>query len=328
MSPSIPEAAPVRVLYLAVGPAPLYQQVRRHLFAGIELATLETGSVDEIHSHLPNCDVVIVATRKFDSSMIEAATRLRLVVHQGVGYHDTVDVQALRARGVALAITPDGTATAVAEHAVMLMLATCRHLAFADAELRAGHFHVNALRLRSRTLAGKTIGYVGMGRIGQATASRLRGWDTLGVYADPVPLSPEREAALGLERVGLDQLLARADIVSLHLPLTETTRGLIDASAFARMRDGVVLINTARGPIVDEAALLEALDSGRLGGAGLDVFTREPLEAPHALARHSNVVLTPHIAAATRDTFDAKMHGVFANIRRFCSGQALHDQVF
>jgi phosphoglycerate dehydrogenase-like enzyme len=194
--------------------------------------------------------------------------------------------------------------------------------------LRQGRFHVNTLRLQSQTLAGKTVGFIGMGRIGQATARRLLGWElSAAIYADPVALSAADEAALNLKRVDHDALLRTADIVSLHIPLTDETRGLIDDAALAKMKPGAVLVNTARGPVVNEAALVAALQSGHLGAAGLDVYEQEPLRAGHPLAAFQNVVLTPHIAAATRDTFASKMQGVFDNIARFHAGTPMQDQV-
>jgi phosphoglycerate dehydrogenase-like enzyme len=289
--------------------------------------TLDSDDPAELFAKLPDCDVVVVGTRKLDREMIDAAPRLRLVAHQGVGYHDTVDVEALRERGIAVVITPDGTPQTVSEHAIMLMLAACRRLPFADSELRQGRFHVNAMRLQSQTLAGKTIGFIGMGRIGQATARRLLGWELAGIYADPIALSAEQESALGLKRVDHDSLLRTADIVSLHIPLTNETRGIIDAAALAKMKPGAVLVNTARGPVVEQAALVAALESGHLGAAGLDVYEQEPVRAGHPLARFPNVVLTPHIAAATRDTYAAKMQGVFSNIARFHAGTPMRDQV-
>jgi phosphoglycerate dehydrogenase-like enzyme len=316
-----------RVLYLARGTPQLYEAVRSYAPPDIELVTLDSDEPQEVFAKLPDCEAVIVATRKLDREMIAAAPKLRLVVHQGVGYHDTTDVPALRERGIPVAVTPNGTPQTVSEHAVMLMLAACRLLPFADSELRNGRFHVNALRLQSQTLAGKTVGFIGMGRIGQATARRLLGWEMQGLYVDPVPLADGEAARLNLERVELSELLERADIVSLHVPLTDDTRAMIDRAALARMKQGAVLVNTARGPVVDEAALVEALRSGHLGAAGLDVYEQEPVRAGHPLAGFRNVVLTPHIAAATRDTFAAKMQGVFANISRFYAGVPLQEQV-
>ena len=320
-------AKPPRILYLAHGTPELYGVVRSHVPAGFELMTLDSEDPGEVFAKLPACDVVIVATRKLDREMIAAAKGLRLAVHQGVGYHDTMDVAALQERAIPVAVTPNGTPQTVSEHAVMLMLAASRRLAFADAELRQGRFHVNTLRLQSRTLAGQTVGFIGMGRIGQATARRLLGWETSGLYVDPVPLTAHQELSLSIERVDLDTLLREADVVSLHVPLTDDTRGLIDAGALGKMKPGAVLVNTARGPVIEQAALVAALESGHLGAAGLDVYEQEPVGAGHPLARFPNVVLTPHIAAATRDTFAAKMQGVFANIERFHAGAPLHDQV-
>lgn len=321
------EIGPVKVLYLARGNAELYSVVQGYVPKGFELVTIESDDPDELYAKLPDCEVIIVATRKLDANMIEAAKRLRLAVHQGVGYHDTMDVKALKERGIPVAVTPNGTPETVSEHAVMLMLAACRRLPFADSELRNGRYHVNALRLQSRTVAGRTIGYIGMGRIGQATAKRLLGWGTTGIYVDPIPLSSDTESTLQLKRVDLPALLRTADIVTLHVPLTEETRYLINAEALASMKPGAVLINTARGPIVEESALVVALKTAHLGAAGVDVYEKEPAPANHPLAQFHNVVLTPHIAAATRDTFAAKMAGVFANIERFYSGKPMEDQV-
>lgn len=272
--------------------------------------------------------MIIAAAYPLRRDVIDAARRLRLVHHQGVGWQDTLDWRALRARGVRLALTPEGTTVSVAEHAILLMLAVCRRLAFADAELRQGRWHINSLRPVSRELFGRTVGYVGMGRIGQAVAERLAAFGTRGLYVDDAaPLPPEREAALGLRRVDLGTLLAEAEVVTLHVPLTAETRGLIDARAIARMRPGAVLINTARGGIVDEPALYDALASGRLGGAGLDVFEAEPPPASLPLLALPNVVVTPHISAGTRDALATKMAALFENVGRFVRGEPLRNEV-
>jgi phosphoglycerate dehydrogenase-like enzyme len=317
----------VRVLYLSYGNPALYEMIRERLPAGFDLVTLERDDDAERIRHLSECEIVIVAAYRFSARLIDAAPRLRLVLHQGVGYHDTVDTAALKRHGAPLAITPEGTAIGVSEHAIMLMLAVCKRLAFVDAELRAGRFHINTVRPASRELHGRTIGYIGMGRIGQGVAMRLGSWGTTGIYADPIPLTPAREKELGLTRVSHDELLERADIVTLHLPLIPGTHGMIGARALARMKPGAMLINTARGPLVDEAALCDALASGRLAGAGLDVFIEEPPGADHPVYAFPNVVLTPHIAAGTRDAFATKMNALFANAERFYRGEALLNRI-
>jgi phosphoglycerate dehydrogenase-like enzyme len=317
-----------RVLYLSHATPEMYGILRSAAPPAYELLTLESDSDQERRHRLAGAEVAIVAAHPFRRELIDAAPRLRLVHHQGVGYHDTVDLAALRARGIPIALTPEGTTVGVAEHTVLLLLAVLKRLPFADAELRQGRFHINALRPVSRELAGMTIGYLGMGRIAQAVAERLRPFGTTGVYHDPnVALAPERESALGLRAASRDEVLGAADVVSLHLPLTLSTRHLIRSETIARMRPGAFLINTARGGLVDHAALVEALDAGRLAGAGLDVFETEPLPAGHPLARLPNVVLTPHISAGTRDALAIKIRAIFANIERFYRGEPLLNEV-
>ena len=307
----------------------VYALIRDAMPPGYELAALDSDSFDERVTKIRDCEVAICASTPLRASLIDAAAKLELVHHQGVGYHDTVDVDALKRRGIPLALTPEGTSTSVAEHTVLLMLAVCRRLPFADAELRAGRFHINALRPVSRELAGLTIGYVGMGRIAQEVAARLKPFAVRGLYCDPYStLDTSRAEALGLHHVdSLDHLLPQADIVTLHLPLTAESRHLFNDAAFARMKPGAFLINTARGSLVDEAALLRALACGRLSGAGLDVFESEPLGKGSPLCALANVVLTPHISAGTRDALATKMRAVFDNVERFFRGEPLRNQV-
>ena len=316
-----------RILYLSHAPEAVYELLREIAGPRFEVLTLGSDDDAERMALIEEADGAIVAAKPLTGPVIEAARRLRVVHHQGVGYHDTIDLDALATSGAALALTPVGTTTGVAEHAVLLTLAVLRRLPFADAELREGRWHINTLRMESRELAGLTIGYVGMGRIARAAAERFRAFETTGLYHDPaVRLAPEEEEALGLRAAPLEEVLSAADVVTLHVPLTDATRHLIDAAAIARMKPGAVLVNTARGPLVDEAALLDALKRGHLGGAGLDVFEAEPpLGTP--LAGMRNVVLTPHISAGTRDALAAKMAHVFDNLARFFDGDPMEHEV-
>lgn len=318
-----------KIFYNSCASDDVYDVIRETLPAGFELVTLASDDDSERKAKIRDCEVVICAAYRLSAPLIAAAQKLRLVHHQGVGYHDTVDVEAMRARGIPLALTPEGTDVSVAEHAVMLMLAACRRLPYADSELRAGRFHINALRPVSRELYGMTIGYVGMGRIAQRTAERLKAFATKGVYFDPFSALPAEAAErLGVRRIqSLDELLRAADVVTLHVPLTPQTRHLMNADTLAAMKRGAILINTARGAIVDERALVAALRSNHLAAAGLDVYEEEPLPAANALAGLQNVVLTPHISAGTRDALKAKMTAIAANIRRFYSGEPLANQV-
>lgn len=320
-------SAIVKVFYNSLGTPEIYDLMRRLKPPSLELVFLERDDDDERVEKVRDCEAIIAAATRLTRRTIEAAPRLRFVQHQGVGYHDTVDVPALVERGIRLAVSTAGT-IGVAEHAVMLALAAARRLTFADSELRRGRWHANSLRPVSVELAGKTVGYVGMGRIGQAAAERFRGFQTRGLYSDPnVRLPPEREAALALEPASLERILREADIVTLHLPLTAETRNLIGRDQLALMKPNAILINTARGGIVNEAALVEALKTGRPGAAGIDVFEVEPLPGNHPLTTLPNTVLTPHIAAGTWDSFIGKMDSVLSNIAAFFDGRPLRDEI-
>lgn len=316
-----------RVFYNSHGDEALYAIIREAAADRCEVLTLEADDDVERARKLPEADAVIVASKPFTRPLIDAAPRLAFVHHQGVGYHDTVTTAALVERGIPLAITPGGTTVGVAEHTVLLILAILRRLPFADAELRQGRFHINALRPVSRELRGRTVGLLGMGRIGQAVAQRLRPFDVRLVYYDPAMLPADVERGLCLERKSLEELLAEADIISLHLPLTAATRHLVGSKALSRMKPGAFLVNTARGGLVDEAALIEALHSGHVAGAALDVFEREPTPTDHPLYGLPNVVLTPHISAGTRDAFLEKMGFVFANLGRFWRGEPVENLI-
>ncbi|PVE24774.1 3-phosphoglycerate dehydrogenase [Microvirga sp. KLBC 81] len=317
----------VKVFYNSLGTPEIYALMQRLKSPSLELVLLEADDDEERVAKVRDCEAIIAAATPLTRRTIEAAPRLRFVQHQGVGYHDTVDVPALVERGIRLAVSTAGT-IGVAEHAVMLALAAARRLTFADPELRRGQWHANRLRPVSIELAGKTVGYVGMGRIGQAAAERFRGFQTRGLYSDPnVRLPPEREAALGLEPASLERILREADFVTLHLPLTSETRNLIGRDELALMKPNSILINTARGGIVNEAALVEALKMGRPGAAGIDVFETEPMPADHPLATLPNTVLTPHIAAGTWDSFVGKMDSVLSNIDAFFDGRPLQNEI-
>lgn len=311
------------VLYLSHATPQVYSIIREAVPEDFELITLQENSDDERRAKIAECEVVIVAATPLRKPVIDAAQRLELVHHQGVGWQDTTDHAELKARGIPLALTPEGTTVGVAEHTVLLILAALKMLPFADSELRAGRFHINALRPMSRELSGLTVGYIGMGRIAQAVAERLCTFGTRGIFFDPnVPAAPK------LRSMPFEHVLQQADVLTLHVPLTADTRHLIGAAQFAQMKRGAYLVNASRGGLVDEAALVAALESGHLAGAALDVFENEPMPAAHPLARFNNVVLTPHIAAGTRDALTNKMRALFANVQRFYRGEPLANRVF
>lgn len=309
------------ILYLSHAPEAIYAMLRKHLAPGMRLVTLSADDDAERFAALPHADAVMVGAHRLRREYIEAAPRLGLVQHQGVGWHDTVDSQALKERGIRLAITPLGTAETVAEQALMLMLASMRHLARADSATRRGEWLVNALRPISRNLRGATVGLVGMGRIGSAVAALLQPFRVRGLYCDPYVRMPEGlENALGFSRVDLPTLLAESDVVTLHVPLTPATRNLIDRRALARMKPGAVLINTARGGVVHEGDLAEALRGGVLGGAAVDVFEREPYSGE--LATLPRCLLTSHMGSMSQDCRLRMEREAVEEVVRFCRGEA------
>ncbi|MGE8941822.1 2-hydroxyacid dehydrogenase [Leptospira interrogans] len=317
-----------RVLYLSHAPEDVYALIREVAGDAFDVITLGTDDDAERCAAIADVDAVICAATPLRKHHLDMARNLRVVHHQGVGWQDTIDWQVIRDRGMPLALTPEGTTIGVAEHTILLMLAACKRLSFADAELRRGKWHVNALRAESRELYGKCIGYIGMGRIGQAVAERLKAFGCSGIYCDPqVVLAPEQEAALGLRRATLEEMLPAVDVLSIHVPLTPDTRMMIDASAIARLRPGAILINSARGGIIDEDALATALRSGHILAAGLDVFEHEPPRADNPLLPLPNAILTPHISAGTRDAMRQKMAAIFVNLDRFFKGQPMNNIV-
>lgn len=319
----------IRILYNNMASAEDYELMQSVCPPGIELVFLEHDDDGERKRKIRDCRGVIVAATPLRPSVMEQAPGLEFIQHQGVGYQDTVNTEILRKRKIRLALTSDGGASgAVAEHAVLLALAVSRRLREASDALRTGNWYNHAVRARSRSLGGTTIGYVGMGRIGREAARRFASFSTHGIYFDPrVRLSEQEETALNLVRGPFRQVVSQADVLTLHLPLTKSTSKIVGRAEFSIMKKGAILVNTARGGLVDEDALAEALENGPLEGAGLDVFEAEPLSEKSRLRSLSNVIMTPHVSAATRGVFKGKIQRALNNIRNYFDGKALVDEV-
>ena len=271
--------------------------------AGIDLLRAKFDVVVDTDSPLDgllaDADALIVrSATKVTADVLELAPRLRVVGRAGVGV-DNVDVDAATRRGIVVANAPESNVVSAAEHTVGLLVALARNIPQAHAALREGRWERS--KWGGVELADKTLGVLGFGRIGRQVARRAVGLQMKVVAYDPF-VSSERFRELGVERAELDDVLAQADFLTLHLPLNEETRGAIDAGAFARMRDGVRLVNAARGELLDEAALIDALESGKVAGAAIDVYAKEPYDGP--LLKAPNVVLTPHLAASTDEAQD------------------------
>jgi phosphoglycerate dehydrogenase-like enzyme len=256
------------------------------------------------------------------AAVIAAAPKLRLIQKIGIGVN-TIDLAAAKARGIPVCNLPGTNSRAVAEMALLLMLATLRRLPQFDAALRAGTWSADpAVQDRLGELGGRTVGLVGYGAVPRVLAPILVALGCRVLYTDQTP-----QPGAVAEYRSLSTLLAESDIISLHVPLTPDTEHMIDAAALARLKPGAVLINTARGGLVDQAALAEALTAGRLGAAGLDVFDHEPVDPAEKLLRLPNVVVTPHVAWLTSGTFDRSLSIAAENCRRLAAGEALLHRV-
>jgi D-3-phosphoglycerate dehydrogenase len=237
--------------------------------------------------------VVLRGSKPFTARVLDAAPQLKVIAKNGAGV-DSVDIDCATRHGVAVMIAAGANAEAVAEHSIALMLALTRDLVGLDRKVRGAGWEGTGYQ--GRDFRGSTVGLIGFGSIGRATGQLAAALGAKVIVMDAFAKAEEFEMELDLDR-----LLARADIVSLHCPLTETTRGLIGTRELGLMKKGAILINTARGPLIDEAALVDALRSGHLAGAGLDTFVTEPIEAGNPLIALPNVILTPHVAGVTRN---------------------------
>jgi D-3-phosphoglycerate dehydrogenase / 2-oxoglutarate reductase len=240
--------------------------------------------------------LAVRSATKVTSKIIDRATKLKVVGRAGIGV-DNVDIPAATAKGIIVMNTPFGNSITTAEHAITLMLSLARQIPQADASTQAGKWEKN--RFMGVEITGKTLGIIGCGNIGAIVADRALGLRMKVIAYDPF-LSPERAVDLGVEKVDLEELLQRADFITLHAPLTDKTKNILDAKALARARKGVRIINCARGGLVDETALAAALDSGHVAGAAFDVFTTEPA-TENPLFGHPNVICTPHLGASTNE---------------------------
>ncbi|MBC7669630.1 phosphoglycerate dehydrogenase [Caulobacter sp. DWR2-3-1b2] len=240
--------------------------------------------------------LAVRSATKADPEVIAAAKKLKVIGRAGIGV-DNVNIPAATAAGIVVMNTPFGNSITTAEHAIAMMFALARQLPAADASTQAGKWEKN--RFMGVELYAKTLGLIGAGNIGGIVADRALGLKMKVVAYDPF-LSPERAVEMGVEKVELDELLARADVITLHTPLTDKTRNILSADALKKTKKGVLIVNCARGGLVDEVALRELLDSGHVGGAGFDVFTEEPAKA-NPLFGSDRVVATPHLGASTNE---------------------------
>jgi phosphoglycerate dehydrogenase-like enzyme len=290
---------------------------------GVDAVVVDEDDEAGFAREIADTDVFLHVLKPITAAVIAQGPRLKLIQKLGVGVN-TIDLEAAKAAGVAVANMPGVNSQAVAEMALALMLAVLRRLSYLDPLTRAGQGWSPDPALIDGTgeLCGRTIGFVGYG----GSASRL-GAALQALGAEVIYTARSAKPELPGRFVALDELIRTADIISLHAPLTAETDRMIDAAALAAMKPGAVLINTARGGLVDEAALVEALTSGRLGGAGLDVFAVEPVDPANPLLALPNVVVAPHMAWLTPETLERSLAAAFENCRRLAAGEPLNNRV-
>ena len=273
---------------------------------------------------LPQADFLMTTSLQPEWTLL--LKQCKLVQHQGVGYDD-IDVAGLNRAGIPLAITPEGTVIGVAEHTILLILALYKQLIHIHQSLSRGEFDNVGWRANNHFLYQKTLGIVGFGRIGRRVAQLVTGFDVTLLYHDVVRQPEAVEQALAATYVPFDTLLARADIVSVHTPLTLETEGLFGPAQFARMKAGAIFINTSRGGTYNMDALYDSLVAAHVAGAGLDVFNPEPPPPDHPILRLPNVVCTPHIATGTVEAHLLKAQAQFDNFSRVLKGEPPHNLV-
>jgi D-3-phosphoglycerate dehydrogenase len=289
----------------------------------VEVRWVDGPNREKLLAAVPEADALLVrSATTVDAEVLAAAPRLKIVARAGVGL-DNIDVDAATARGVLVVNAPTSNIHSAAEHAVALLLAAAREIPAADASLRQHAWKRSSFS--GTEIYGKSVGVVGLGRIGQLVAQRLAAFGTTVIAYDPY-VSPARAAQLGIELLSLDELLERSDFISVHLPKTPETAGLIGKEALAKTKPGVIIVNAARGGLVDEAALAEAVASGHVRAAAVDVFAKEPA-TDNPLFGLTQVVVTPHLGASTTEAQDRAGTDVAASVKLALAGEFVPDAV-
>jgi phosphoglycerate dehydrogenase-like enzyme len=303
-------------------PSDILELGQRMKPAGFTLQMMPpNASAADIAAALREAEYLLGFVRFLPDEAYTQAARLKLVQVLSAGY-DRVNIAGARKARIPICSNGGANSVAVAEHTIMLMLAVYRKLVAFHQNVASGRWHQSIPRtVDINELEGKTVGLVGLGHIGQQVARRIKAFETTVIYYDTMRRGPEEEARLGVQYVPLNTLLETADVVSLHVPLNDSTQHLIDAAALGRMKPKAILINTCRGEVVDEAALIDVLQQGRILGAGLDTQEKEPPDSTNPLLTLPNVTLTPHSAGPTVDSFRKRFQNGYANIQRVAQGQ-------
>ena len=305
--------------------APLFDDVLARLPAGV--AVIRPAAQAPVFSNAAPAQAILASSMlRYDAALMDACPNLRLIARTGIGV-DNVDLAAATARGIVVTNTPDGPSESTAEHTVAMLLALAKRLKQGNANLAQGSWGPRTGVLVGTEVQGKTLGLVGLGRIGRRVAQICRlAFDMNVLGYDPF-VTAEQAAAFDVTLTDLDDVIARADFLSLHVPATPETTGMMNAARIAQMKDGAYLLNMARGPLIEPDALLDALDRGKLAGAGLDVFVTEPPAPDDRLRDHPLVIATPHTASLTLDGRLRMERMAVERVLAFFSGATTPDVV-
>ena len=313
------QVLPLHIAFLTPMAPVTLEAVRQLLPPACTIAFAQTSTKAEQLKLLADADVVMIAGTFIEGDVIRQAPRLKMIQKWGIGV-DKIDLLAAKERNVLVAITSGATSIPVSEHTLLLMLAVSRRLPLAHRSLGQGQWMAADLRTVCSKLDGKTVGLFGFGGIAQQVAKRLKGFDVDVMYHSRTRVASDIEARLQARYVDFDTLVANSDILSLHAPLSPQTHHRFNADICAKMKRGAILINTARGELIDEPALIRALQQGQLSGAGLDTFEAEPPSAENPLFQMDQVVVTPHSAGGVYDNLPNLVGHMFRNIELFQRG--------
>ena len=304
--------------YYPKGPLEIIQSV---VPKGFELVTLETYDRELLKEKALQTDYILASGRqRIDQEILDKAPKVKMIQRTGVGL-DSLDLDYIHSINLPIYVNKGVNAISVAEHTLMLMLSTLKKLPNVHQNMLAGIWNKQQQGVLNYELSGKTVGLIGMGSIGKKVAQMLKGFQVKVFYFSRTKLTNELEEELEVNYCSLEDLIRKVDILSLHSPLNKDTHHLIDEAELKRMKPGAIIINTARGDLINEEALIKYLSSGQIGAAGLDVFKEEPLPKTSPLLKLENVILTPHISGVTYDSFFDMMSSAMENIRLFEEGQ-------
>lgn len=287
---------------------------------GFELEMLESVSQQELEGKVKEADYLLVSGRlKINRTVLENATNIKMIQRTGVGL-DSIDLEYIRNHDVPFYVNKGVNAQSVAEHTILLMLASLRNLVEINENTKRGIWKKQAQGVCTHELCGKTVGLIGMGAIGRKVAGMLKAFGAEVLYNDVSKMKQEDENTLGIKFSTREEIIEKSDIISLHCPLTDDTRHMINDRTVNKMKNAVILINTARGGLIDEAALINGIKNGKIAGAGIDVYEKEPVDNSEVL-NLQNVITTPHIGGVTYDSFYQMMYQAMRNIEMFDKGQ-------